>query len=57
MSPAPMIATRFFDDFAEDPLVADEDLSLRYPQAEADKNDDSKTQDKIDKKNKKAINL
>ena len=28
VSPAPMIATRFFDDFAEDPLVADEDLSL-----------------------------
>ena len=26
--PAPMIATRFFDDFSEDPLVADEDLSL-----------------------------
>ena len=28
VSPAPMIATRFFDDFAEDPLVADEDFSL-----------------------------
>ena len=28
VSPAPMIATRFFDDLAEDPLVEGEDLSL-----------------------------
>ena len=46
-----MIATRFFDDFAEDPLVPDEDLSLRIRRPRRIKMTIPKLRTKIDEKN------